>query len=181
MDRLFSRPFSAGRRCAGGARSDEQRGTENNYLTNLERVLYEHTTPFHCEPNHRFGTDQGARVRSFPNGLRGAGRRWPPQSLPSRRRPGRSPGFKCAKPRHGDPSASVSIPSRLQSATYPVVPNPGFINALNAMTGGRVVPLAGGVLIRNGDGLIVGAVGVSGAKPEEDAICARAGVDSCGL
>ena len=53
--------------------------------------------------------------------------------------------------------------------------------ALNAMTGGRVVPLAGGVLIRNGDGVIVGAVGVSGAKPEEDAVCARAGIDCCGL
>ncbi len=57
-------------------------------------------------------------------------------------------------------------------------PNPGFINALNAMTGGKVVPLAGGVLIRNSDGEIVGAVGVSGAKPEEDEICARAGIES---
>jgi uncharacterized protein GlcG (DUF336 family) len=60
-------------------------------------------------------------------------------------------------------------------------PNPGFINALNVMTGGKVVPLAGGVLIRNRDGVIVGAVGVSGAKPEEDAVCAKAGIDSCGL
>ena len=57
-------------------------------------------------------------------------------------------------------------------------PNPGFINALNAMTGGKVIPLAGGVLIRNTEGDIVGAVGVSGAKPEEDEICARAGLDS---
>ncbi|MGI9301365.1 MAG: GlcG/HbpS family heme-binding protein [Gammaproteobacteria bacterium] len=57
-------------------------------------------------------------------------------------------------------------------------PNPGFINALNAMTGGKVVPLAGGVLLRNADGEIVGAVGVSGAKPEEDEVCARAGVDA---
>ena len=57
-------------------------------------------------------------------------------------------------------------------------PNPGFINALNAMTGGKVVPLAGGVLIRNSDGEIVGAAGISGAKPEEDEACARAGVDA---
>ena len=57
-------------------------------------------------------------------------------------------------------------------------PNPGFINALNAMTGGKVVPLAGGVLIHNADGEIVGAAGVSGAKPEEDEACARAGVDA---
>jgi uncharacterized protein GlcG (DUF336 family) len=43
------------------------------------------------------------------------------------------------------------------------------------MTGGRVVPLAGGVLIRNGDGAVIGAVGVSGALPEEDEECAHAG------
>ncbi len=55
-------------------------------------------------------------------------------------------------------------------------PNPGFINALNAMTNGKVVPLAGGVLIRNDDGEIVGAVGVSGALPEQDEVCARAGI-----
>nr|VFK54196.1 MAG: Uncharacterized conserved protein GlcG, DUF336 family [Candidatus Kentron sp. TUN]VFK59411.1 MAG: Uncharacterized conserved protein GlcG, DUF336 family [Candidatus Kentron sp. TUN]VFK68563.1 MAG: Uncharacterized conserved protein GlcG, DUF336 family [Candidatus Kentron sp. TUN] len=57
-------------------------------------------------------------------------------------------------------------------------PNPGFINALNAMTGGKVVPLAGGVLIRNRGGEILGAVGVSGAAPEDDAICAKVGADS---
>lgn len=56
-------------------------------------------------------------------------------------------------------------------------PNPGFINALNAMTGGKVIPLAGGVLIRNTEGDIIGAVGVSGAKPEEDEVCARAGLE----
>ncbi len=55
-------------------------------------------------------------------------------------------------------------------------PNPGFINALNAMTGGYVVPLAGGVLIKDADGNNIGAVGVSGAKPEEDEVCARAGL-----
>lgn len=59
-------------------------------------------------------------------------------------------------------------------------PNPGFINALNAMTGGYVVPLAGGVLIKDAAGNNIGAVGVSGAKPEEDEVCARAGVAAMG-
>jgi len=57
-------------------------------------------------------------------------------------------------------------------------PNPGFINALNAMTGGKVIPLAGGILIRDPAGEILGAVGVSGAAPEQDALCARAGVNA---
>ena len=44
----------------------------------------------------------------------------------------------------------------------------GFINALNAMTDGMVVPLAGGVLVRDESGRNIAAVGVSGARPEQD-------------
>lgn len=55
-------------------------------------------------------------------------------------------------------------------------PNPGFFDALNAMTGGRIVPLAGGVIIYDDSGRAIGAVGVSGAKPEQDAECARTGI-----
>lgn len=54
-------------------------------------------------------------------------------------------------------------------------PNPGFIDSLNAMSGGNVVPLAGGLLLRDPDGSIVGAIGVSGAAPEEDEVSAAAG------
>ena len=56
----------------------------------------------------------------------------------------------------------------------------GFINSLNAMTGGRVVPLAGGVLVRDADGRVIGAAGVSGAHPDEDEACAVAGVVAAG-
>lgn len=56
----------------------------------------------------------------------------------------------------------------------------GFINSLNAMTGGRVIPLAGGVLVRDGEGRIIGAAGVSGAHPDEDETCAIAGVAAAG-
>lgn len=59
--------------------------------------------------------------------------------------------------------------------------NPGFFVSLNAMTGGRVVPLPGGVLINDGKGRIIGAVGVSGAKSEDDAECAKAGIAKAGL
>jgi uncharacterized protein GlcG (DUF336 family) len=56
--------------------------------------------------------------------------------------------------------------------------NPGFFIALNAMSGGRVVPLAGGVLIRDQGGHVIGAVGVSGAKSHDDEACARAGIEA---
>jgi uncharacterized protein GlcG (DUF336 family) len=57
----------------------------------------------------------------------------------------------------------------------------GFINALNAMTGGGVIPLPGGVLIYETDGELCGAVGVSGAVSEDDEACALAGVEAAGL
>jgi uncharacterized protein GlcG (DUF336 family) len=59
-------------------------------------------------------------------------------------------------------------------------PNPGFIDALNALSGGNVIPLRGGLLIHGPDGALIGAVGVSGALPEQDEDCARAGLDALG-
>jgi len=57
----------------------------------------------------------------------------------------------------------------------------GFINALNAMSGGRLIPLPGGVLIRNPSGLVLGAVGVAGGPSEKDEICALAGIEAIGF
>ncbi len=57
----------------------------------------------------------------------------------------------------------------------------GFINALNSMTGGNVIPLPGGVLVYNTGGALCGAVGVSGAVSEDDEACALAGVEAAGL
>lgn len=57
-------------------------------------------------------------------------------------------------------------------------PNPGFINALNAMSGGNVIPLRGGLLIHNEKQQLIGAVGVSGALPEQDEACARSGLNA---
>jgi uncharacterized protein GlcG (DUF336 family) len=57
----------------------------------------------------------------------------------------------------------------------------GFINALNAMTGGRVVPLPGGVLIRDADGNLQGALGLAGGASEDDEVCAVNAIESAGL
>lgn len=57
---------------------------------------------------------------------------------------------------------------------------PAFLGALSDMSGGKVVPVAGGVLVRQG-GVIVGAVGVSGDTSEQDEACAIAGVTAAGL
>ncbi len=51
-----------------------------------------------------------------------------------------------------------------------------FFAALNAMSDGRVVPAAGGVLIRDAGGEVLGAVGISGDVSDKDEACALAGV-----
>jgi uncharacterized protein GlcG (DUF336 family) len=56
-----------------------------------------------------------------------------------------------------------------------------FFNSLQAMTGGRIVPVAGGVLIRNHAGLVVGAVGISGDVSDNDELCAIQGIIAAGL
>ena len=58
---------------------------------------------------------------------------------------------------------------------------PHFIEALMDASGGRVVPVAGGVLIRNANGEVVGAVGISGDNSDNDEIACMAGIDAAGL
>ena len=56
-----------------------------------------------------------------------------------------------------------------------------FFAALNAMSDGRVVPAAGGVLIRDGAGAVLGAVGISGDVSDKDEACALAGIAAARL
>ncbi|MDF2813418.1 MAG: hypothetical protein K0S56_4449 [Microvirga sp.] len=56
-----------------------------------------------------------------------------------------------------------------------------FFNALAAVTDGRMVPVPGGVLIRDGANRIIGAVGISGDTSDVDEACAVAGIEAAGL
>jgi len=58
---------------------------------------------------------------------------------------------------------------------------PMFFNSLQVMSEGKMVPVPGGVLIRNAAGQVVGAVGISGDTSENDEICAAQGITSAGL
>lgn len=57
----------------------------------------------------------------------------------------------------------------------------GFMNALSDLAGGSAVPVPGGVLVKSGDGTVLGAVGVSGDASDKDEICAVAGIRAAGL
>jgi uncharacterized protein GlcG (DUF336 family) len=56
----------------------------------------------------------------------------------------------------------------------------GFYSALSDMSGGRMVPVPGGVLIKS-DGEIIGTVGISGDTSDNDETCAVYGIRSADL
>ncbi|SFE64545.1 Uncharacterized conserved protein GlcG, DUF336 family [Sulfitobacter brevis] len=56
-----------------------------------------------------------------------------------------------------------------------------FMNAVNGVFGGQVVPVPGGVLLRNPKGIVLGAVGVTGDSSDNDAIAAMAGIEAAGM
>jgi len=58
---------------------------------------------------------------------------------------------------------------------------PAFFDAINSLTGGEVIPVAGGVLIRNAEGRILGAIGISGDTSDNDELCALRAIDEAGL
>ncbi|MDB5456536.1 MAG: GlcG protein [Caulobacter sp.] len=58
---------------------------------------------------------------------------------------------------------------------------PAFFVALASASNGRVIPVPGGVLIRDADGDIIGAVGISGDLPDNDEACAMHGIQAVGL
>jgi uncharacterized protein GlcG (DUF336 family) len=59
--------------------------------------------------------------------------------------------------------------------------DPAFFAALASISEGRVASSRGGVLIRDAEGTLLGSIGVSGDRPENDEACAVAGIESAGL
>ena len=59
--------------------------------------------------------------------------------------------------------------------------NPVFFGVLATVSPGRLVPVPGGVLIRDAAGDIIGAVGISGDTSDKDEACAIAGIQAAGL
>ena len=58
---------------------------------------------------------------------------------------------------------------------------PFFVQSVNALCDGALVPVPGGVLVRDKDGNVMGAVGVTGDLSENDETCAVAGIEAAGL
>jgi uncharacterized protein GlcG (DUF336 family) len=69
---------------------------------------------------------------------------------------------------------SRAIFQRAQEQAY-------FVDAVNALAQGRLVPVPGGVLIQDSSSKLLGAVGISGDTSDNDEACAIAGIEAAGL
>ncbi len=58
---------------------------------------------------------------------------------------------------------------------------PSFIDAAATASQGRLIPVPGGVLVRDAAGTLLGAVGISGDTSDNDESCALAGIEAAGL
>ena len=69
---------------------------------------------------------------------------------------------------------SRAIFKRAQEQAY-------FVDAVNTLAQGKIVPVPGGVLIRTPNGDLAGAVGISGDTSDNDEACAIAGIKAAGF
>lgn len=56
-----------------------------------------------------------------------------------------------------------------------------FMASVNGAYGGQVIPVPGGILLRDKKGAVIGAVGVTGDTSDNDVVAGMAGIESAGL
>ena len=81
---------------------------------------------------------------------------------------------------HGKAHGAVSLGMGSRALMERAEQQPYFVAAVTHAVGG-LVPVPGGVLVKNADGILLGAVGVSGETSDHDEEAAVAGVESAGL
>ncbi|WP_377299438.1 heme-binding protein [Rhizobium sp. SGZ-381] len=82
---------------------------------------------------------------------------------------------------YGKAWGSLGMGFGTRELTERAAKNPAFITILATVSGGRMVPSPGGVLIVDAQGAVIGAVGISGDIGDNDEICAILGIEKAGF
>lgn len=83
---------------------------------------------------------------------------------------------------HGKAYGAVSLGMGSRALFERAQAQPFFVQALNGLANGAVVPVPGGVLVRDPEGgEILGAVGITGDTSDNDEAAAIAGIEAAGL
>ncbi|OMH38253.1 heme-binding protein [Motiliproteus sp. MSK22-1] len=76
---------------------------------------------------------------------------------------------------------AVAMGKSSRSLASDALERPAFVSALNTLAHGNIIPVPGGVLIRDLEEQVIGAIGISGDTSDIDELCAVAGVQQEGL
>ena len=86
-----------------------------------------------------------------------------------------------AKIAHGKANAAIGLGMGTRALMNRAEQQAYFVQAVNGVFGGDLVPVPGGVLIQDAGGARPGAVGISGDASDTDEAAAIAGVGAAGL
>ena len=82
---------------------------------------------------------------------------------------------------HGKANAAIALGMGTRALMNRAEQQAYFIQAINGVAGGDMVPVPGGVLIQDQEGTLLGAVGISGDTSDNDEAAAIAGIEAAGL
>ncbi|MEC7360854.1 MAG: heme-binding protein [Pseudomonadota bacterium] len=82
---------------------------------------------------------------------------------------------------HGKANAAIGLGMGTRALMNRAEQQAYFVQAVNGVLDGDMVPVPGGVLIRTAEGELVGAVGISGDTSDNDEAAALAGIAAAGL
>lgn len=82
---------------------------------------------------------------------------------------------------HGKANAAIALGMGTRALMNRAEQQAYFIQAVNGVAGGDIVPVPGGVLIQDQEGTLLGAVGISGDTSDNDEAAAIAGIEATGL
>ena len=82
---------------------------------------------------------------------------------------------------HGNANAAIQLGMGTRALMNRAEQQAYFIQAMNGLAGGDMVPVPGGLLLRDGSGTLLGAVGISGDTSDNDEAAALGGVAAAGL
>ena len=82
---------------------------------------------------------------------------------------------------HGKANAAIQLGMGSRALMNRAEQQAYFIQAMNGLAGGDMVPVPGGLLLRDASGALLGAVGISGDTSDNDEAAALGGVAAAGL
>ena len=82
---------------------------------------------------------------------------------------------------HGKANAAIALGMGTRALMNRAEQQAYFIQAVNGVAGGDMVPVPGGVLVQDQEGTLLGAVGISGDTSDNDEAAAIAGIEAAGL